>query len=268
MKKYIYTGLLLSLSWLNSSSQTIIKIEDPHITAQENRMVFKRWGNFLPNPRYKWGIQTNFHYTMTWGWLAPKQNGRYRKGADIRPLGVKGDQTQRMVYNSLLKSESDKEKKEADDIGSTALSELYYYAGAFSTIDPLWNLYYKIELKDVLNFEKNRPLVQNAQTLKYLKDTGITEWYENEMERLQDRLTGAFKTNMDRGSRILNYHRIMKEYYGIREQLKQHILASSTLIKLNNQVKKQNSGEDLENTSWEKRSEEDMIKKIMQNSKS
>jgi hypothetical protein len=267
MKKNVYLIFLILLN-LSGFSQTIRKVNDPHIQAQANRAVYKRWGNFLPNPSYNFfGIQTNIHYTNTWGILAPNQNGRYRRGKDLRPLSPNGEQSQRMVANAVLNETTDQYRKESDVIGKTAESELYYYSGLFSEVDPLWNIYYKIELSPVLKYNKSNPLSLQAEVIQYLTETGVNEWYDGEMTRLQDRLKGAFNTDMDRGSRILNYHRIMKEYYLVRAQLNQHLLNAQTLMKMSKQTKKQNSGEDLKNTTWEKSSEEEMIKKIMEKSK-
>lgn len=266
MKKS-YILILFFLIGLSSYSQPIKRINDPHIRAQENRMVYKKWGNFLPNPDYNFfGIQTNFHYTMTWGWFAPAQNRRYRNGSDIRPLGPKGEQTQRMLSNTLLNDVTEKYREESDEIGKTALSELYYYSGLFSSVDPLWNLYYKIELANVIDYDKSKKLSNNLETVKYLKDTGVTEWYQGEMERFQDRLVGAFKTNMDRGDRILNYHRIMKEYYLVKGKLGQHLTMASTMIKLNKRSQTQNSGEDIKNAVWGNKTDRDIMQEVLKNS--
>lgn len=262
---FIISFLLISIV---AFSQGIKKIEDPHIRAQANREVFKSWGNFLPNPKYNFfGIQTNIHYAMTWGWLSPNQNNRYRKGSDIRPLSPTGEQSQRMVSNTLLNNLTEKYREDTDEIGKTALSELYYYSGLFSGVDPLWNLYYKIELEEVIDYNKSIPLSANLETIKYLKDTGVTEWYQGEMIRFQDRLTGAFKTNMDRGDRILNYHRIMKEYYLVKGKLGQHLSMASTMINLNKRSQKQKSGEDLKNADWTNKSDREIMQEVLKNSK-
>lgn len=267
MKEKIFLFLFFFIGVV-SYSQGVKKINDPHITAQQNRMVYKSWGNFLPNPKYNFfGIQTNIHYAMTWGWLANSKYKNYRRGKDIRPLSPTGEQTQRMLMNTSLENVTQQYREQTDEIGSTALSELYYYSGIFAGVDPLWNLYYKIELEEVIDYNKSKPLSTDLEIVNYLKDTGVTEWYQSEMERFQDRLTGAFKANMDRGDRILNYHRIMKEYHLVKGKLGQHLTMASTMIKLNKRSQSQNSGEDIKNADWNYKSDREIMQEVLKNSK-
>src|SRR6202000_935134 len=41
---------------------------------------------------------------------------------------------------------------------------------------------------------------------------GLYSWYTNELSMLKERLNGARTTDMDRGSRIMAYYRMLKEY--------------------------------------------------------
>src|ERR1700749_754226 len=40
-------------------------------------------------------------------------------------------------------------------------------------------------------------------------------WYTNELDRLKQRLNGARTTDQDRGSRIMAYYRMLKEYQNL-----------------------------------------------------
>lgn len=252
------------------SQVTIKSIEDPHIKAQADRMVFQSWGNFLPNPKKIFGVNINYHYTATWGWAAPNQNARYRRGSDIRPLGPTGHQTQRMVMDFAYNSSSNDFRKQGEEIGRTAVSELYYYSGLFSEVDPLWQLYYKKTLKPVLDFDKNNfgeYTNNNNIVARYLHSTGVITWYTDEMERLQERLNGTFKANQDRGSRIINYHRIMKEYQSIEAQWLQHLTWAETSMKAKSDQQRMKRGGGLENVSWNYKNDSAIMRDVIKRSK-
>lgn len=218
MKKLLILTFLLFFSIVKLSAQVTIKsIKDPHIRAQQERMVFKKWGEWLPKGKYFFGLQYNIHHTMTWGWGSPNQNDRYRRGADIRPLGPAGQQTQRMAFNTLLKSTSDTYKEYSDSIARDATSELYNTSGLFSQLDPLWRLYYKKELVDVLNYNRNTVVATLSNNEKeYLTRTGGIDWYDEQMSIIQEKLNAAFNQDIDRGSRIINYHKLMLDFRKIQ----------------------------------------------------
>lgn len=259
---------LIFLGYGAMAQVTVKKINDPHIREQQNRMVITSWGNFLPKPKNFLGINVNPHYTMTWSWAAPTQNRRYRSGPDIRPLGPSGQQTQRMALNTILKSTSDKYKAHSDSVAQTALSELYNNSGMFSSIDPLWRLYYKKELEEVTDYSLSRALQPlTAKEREYLNETGVIQWYDNEMVRLQERLNAAFNVDMDRGSRVLAYHRIMKEYRKVLSEWNTHITWSATLLKMRETRNKVKSDTPMEFTQWNVQSETQLMRKIIDEAK-
>ncbi len=228
MKLFILKGLsaLLFLIVLCPGvfAQGFTVVNDPHIKAQQDRMVITGWEDFLPKPRYFLGVQTNIHFMRTWGWLAPSQNRSYRRGKDIRPLGPTGEQTQRMLLNAALVETSNAYRQYTDSIRRTAVIEMIYYSGLLSEVDPLWRLYYKAELKEVRNFDIQK--VKNAlnnEEIRYLEQTRMLDWFEEQMTMFRERLMVAFKTDMDRGSRILAYHRILQEYRQVRSKWDHHL---------------------------------------------
>ena len=260
--------LVTLICTLGFGQVTIKKIKDPHIRAQQDRMVITGWGDFLPKPRYFLGINMNYHYTMTWSWGAPAQNRRYKNGADIRPLGPTGQQTQRMAMNTLLKSTSDRYRQHSDSIARTTISELYHHSGLVSGADPLWQLYYRKELENVLNYNLDAIIREMPiQERSYLTETGIVGWFDGEMLRLHERLEGAFSSDMDRGSRILSYHRLMKEYRNVAAIWDSHVNSASSMLALR---KLNEHSKGIANTDaivWNSQSDSELMDRIITEAK-
>ncbi len=216
MKKLTILSVLFILAVSTIDAQTVRRIKDPHLAAQQRRMVFRAWGNFLPNPKSYWwtgGVNINPHYTATWSYLAPTQNRRYRSGADIRPLGPSGHQTVRMGLNTTFKQFSDQYRTYTDSIASDATAELTTSSGIFSTIDPLWRLYYSKELKGLLDYNLPNIVASLSETERlYLQRTHSINWYDEQMLMMQEKLNAAFNQDIDRGSRIINYHNLLLDY--------------------------------------------------------
>jgi len=77
----------------------------------------------------------------------------YRDGPDIRPMGPKGEQTQRALLAAAMLDQSSKLKKHAEGLGKTALSEMANHMGLLLPgADPLWLLYYERMLRDVKDY--------------------------------------------------------------------------------------------------------------------
>lgn len=251
-----------------SHSQSVKKIDDPHIRAQYNRMVFKSWGNFLPNPKKFLGTNINVHHTLTWGWGAPNQNGRYRKGSDIRPLSPTGEQTQRtaLLFDQFTRTTNIEHY--SNEMGKGAVSELYYNTGGvISEVDPLWQLYYKRMLKDVYNYNLSiftNKLLPNQKL--YLVDNGVISWFDDEMQRLNERLHGAFNVNMSRGSRIINYHRIFIEYEAILNKWNNHKAWAEPFVKLQKENIKTQKIQNLDFSKWKNR-DVAIMEKVIQDAK-
>jgi len=235
MKNYI-VYMLLFLGSQTAKAQMVIN--DPHLWHQANRMVATSWGYFRPDPKYILGVQVNIHHTMVWGWLAPNQNGRYRKGPDIRPLAAHGMQTQRQALMLQQSLSSQKHREISDSIAKQAISELANYSGLTSGIDPLWQLYYKVVLKDIDNYDLTKfttPL--SPDEMRYLQDARLIEWLDNEMLILKEKLHVAFNTDMDRGDRIMNYHTIFLDYNKVRDKWYNYIDAAKMSISMRSKIR-------------------------------
>jgi hypothetical protein len=74
-------------------------------------------------------------------------------------------------------------------------------------------LYYSDEFKPVLNYSMATILAGlSPQVSAKLISEGLYSWYTNELDRLKQRIQGAHSTDMDRGSRIMAYYRLLQEY--------------------------------------------------------
>lgn len=245
----------LIISLFSSTVKAQKKISDSALEAQQRRNVYIKWGDFKPEPSYPWwsfGLQMNPYYTTVWSWIdLDGDRGKYRKGPDIRPLGPVGEQTQReaSLYGMLMMS--NEYKKESDEIGSTAVKELLHNTGGIlSEADPMWILYYRKTLKDVNEYNlSNFTNKLTSLQRQYLVETKIIEWLDTEMIQLHERLDGAKSVNMDRGSRILNYHRIMLEYEKILGRWNYQVAWADKFTKVqarNSTIDKKNIG----NVNW------------------
>lgn len=186
------------------------KISDKHITHQQERMVFKQWDadKFTPKSGF---LGLNPEYWITWA-LHPN----YPK-TDLRPIGPVGPQTQRLLFAAAMQNSDNSYKLHADTLRNTALSEAVNYSVVLSAVDPLWQIYYRKEFDELLNLSDADPLSGLSPAEKgYLISTGLYDWYMDESNALLGRLQLARTTSVDRGSRIMAYHRMLAEYRKLR----------------------------------------------------
>ncbi|KGE12638.1 hypothetical protein DI53_3678 [Sphingobacterium deserti] len=179
---------------------------DKHVVNQQERMVFKQWHRkkFTPTRGF---LSLNYQYWLTWG-LHPN----YPK-TDLRPLSAGGPQSRRLLMVAAMKSTEEAYKLHADTLRNTALSETANYAGIASQTDPLWQLYYKKEFQDLLEFNEADLFAGLEPSVKdYVEQGGSADWYRKESQMLRERLEAVRTTNLDRGSRIIAYHRMLGEY--------------------------------------------------------
>lgn len=205
MKKLITLSILLTVTTFQITFGQRI-INDQSIRYQQERMVFKQWDKkkFTPTSGF---LGLNPYYWLTWGLMPSYKNN------DLRPLGPSGPQTQRLAMVGSMSGVEESYRKEADTVRNTAAAEIANQVGALSSTDPLWMLYYSKELKPVMDFSEASvlgPLPANVR--EKVVSEGLYDWYNKEIGMLAERLNGARTTNMDRGARILSYHRMLLEY--------------------------------------------------------
>jgi len=204
MKQFIFTAAVFLLS-LQSYAQSVVT--DKSIRYQQERMVFKQWdqNKFTPTSGF---LGLNPWYWLTWGFFYPN----YHK-TDLRPLSGSGPQTQRLALVAAMNSTDNSYKLQSDTLRNIALSEIAGQSGQVSGADPLWMLYYSNEFKPVLNNSMASILAGlSPQVSSKLVTEGLYSWYKNELDRLKERIEGAHSADMERGARIMAYHRLLQEY--------------------------------------------------------
>lgn len=206
MKLTTRITLALLLAGISLSLHAQRSIRDEHITNQQERMVFKQWSKNKFTPKGGW-LGLNPNYLLTWVWHPdyPKK--------DLRPLSAAGPQTQRLLLVAAMQNTENAYKLHADTLRNTALSEAAGYTGIGSAADPLWLLYYQHEFDPLMNQQEGQLLDgTEPQVRDYLTRTGVLDWYLEESHALAERLEAARSTTVERGSRIIAYHRMLDEY--------------------------------------------------------
>ncbi|MBT2560126.1 hypothetical protein J7E50_02685 [Pedobacter sp. ISL-68] len=198
--------LMLAICLCVSQAFAQMTINDESIRYQQERMVFRQWdkNKFTPTSGF---LGLNPYYWLTWG-LMPG----YKK-TDLRPLGPSGPQSQRLALVATMSAIDDSYRLHADTLRGAALSEMAGQAGAVSAADPLWIMYYSRELRPVLNHSQAEFLNRlPAKVRQQVIAEGTYNWYAEELEMLKERIDAAKAVNMDRGARILAYHRMLMDY--------------------------------------------------------
>jgi hypothetical protein len=205
MKKIILLSAYCLLLICHSYAQSVVN--DKSIRYQEERMVATQWdqNKFTPTSGF---LGLNPYYWLTWGFFYPN----YHK-TDLRPLSADGPQTLRLGLVAAMNNTDKSYKLQSDTVRNTALSEIANQSGALAGADPLWLLYYSNEFSPVLNNSGSAILAGlSPQVSAKLVSEGLYSWYQNELDRLKERIEGAHTADMDRGSRIMAYYRLLKEY--------------------------------------------------------
>jgi len=234
MKK---SGLIIFLCFLSAVAISQKKITDKHITYQQERMVFKQWDadKFTPKPGF---LGLNPQYWITWA-LHPN----YPK-TDLRPLGPLGPQTQRLMLAAAMQNTDNIYKLHADTLRNTALSEASNYSSALSFADPLWLMYYRNEFDGLLNQADADMLSGLSPTEKqYMISSGFLEWYTEESHALLERLEIARSTTLDRGSRIMAYHRMLSEFRKLSASWETKKSRAKTYLSIRSSAQKLRAGE-------------------------
>jgi len=252
MKLSLAFPILFFIS-ISLEGQTLIN--DKAIVAQQERMVFKQWDEdkFYPEPKRILGIPTNPIWYSTWA-LHPNY-----PELDRRPLSPRGEQTQRLGLAAAMQISSNYYKQHSDTVKNLANAEIARISGALSATDPLYQLYYKRELKLLEDPASSAFQGISPEVVSYMTDHGSYQWYLNNMASLSERYDFAKSLDMERGQRILMYHRIMLEMRDLLRKWQYKLDLSSNMLafrKLNQ--RKTNGGIVFSNTT----DEEDRAKRI------
>jgi len=226
MKIYVIMTLIILPLFRQCYAQKAVK--DDAMTYQQQRMVYQQWdqNKFTPKAGF---LSLNPYYWLTWGLFHPNYHN-----TDRRPLSASGPQTQRLALVGAMNSIDGRYKLQSDTVRNTALSEIANQSGLITEADPLWRLYYGNQLKPVLNYSVPDILAGLSPAVSAkLSEEGLVDWYRNELEMLRERVEAAHTTDMDRGARIMAYHRLLLEYrrlagvWAIRTSSAQATLAMS-----------------------------------------
>lgn len=257
MKTDFFILICFLVSW-NAAAQ--MAIHDRAIVAQQERMVHKEWDRdkFYPKPNRILGVPTNLLWYMTWA-LHPN----YPK-SDRRPLSPQGEQTQRLALAAAMSISSDYYKKEADSIQLASAKELTRISGAFSEVDPLYLLYYKNELKPLENPSEKAFDDVPLAVQDYLQETGVLDWFQKETVRLAERYQLAKKLDMERGQRILMYHRILQEMRQCLSRWQHQIHLSQQVVEFKS-LKSHVSSEVGSPARWMETDDQKVIERIIKN---
>jgi len=258
MKKSLMLSLLFAFSFLLSNRLFAQEeINDESLRYQEQRMVFQQWdqNKFTPTPGF---LDLNPYYWLTWGFDYPN----YHK-TDIRPLSATGPQTQRLALVAAMNSTDANYKLQSDTVRNTALSETANQSGLLSDADPLWLLYYNSEFQPVLNYSAAFILAGlSPQVSAKLVSEGTYNWYTNELARLKQRVQGAHSTDMDRGSRIIAYYRLLQEYKKLSAVWAIRTSTAQTTLNMAAQQQKLQSGQ-VTITGWTPHTDVEIANKVL-----
>jgi len=235
MKSIILFSTLLCFKLIAAAQ---INIRDDAIINQQERMVFKSWDpdKFTPKPGF---LGLNPLYWMTWG-LHPNYPKR-----DLRPLSPLGPQTMRIGFALAMSAASDAYKKHSDTLSSTAQAYYMAYSPLLSDLDPLWSIYYSEAFADFAQRYRHRFIGLDWTKISSLRDSGLDLWYQEQFTSLQQRVSLSRSLPMERGSRILSYHRLLLEHrklWARWEDAKSHVQTYRNLSSARERIKKRSSG--------------------------
>jgi hypothetical protein len=233
--KIILIVLFMASLYLPCHAQE--EIQDNAIIHQEQRMVFLQWDQSKFDPK-KGFLDLNPYYWLVWGLFDPN----YHK-TDLRPLSATGPQTQRLALVAGQNTIDGKYKLQSDTARNTALSQIASQSGLVSDADPLWLLYYRQEFQPLLNYSATALLGGlTPQVSAKLVSEGLYSWYTGQLAALKERLQGARTTDMDRGSRIMAYYRMLKDYRTLSGVWNIRVAAAAKDIQMTAQQKLLKSG--------------------------
>jgi len=257
MKKILITVVLISSV---CSLQAQKQIRDESLANQQERMVFKQWdrSRFTPTSGF---LGLNPYYWLTWG-LHPN----YPK-SDLRPLALLGPQTQRLSAVGGMQRTDKNYELESDSLRQTALAQFTGISGLLSATDPLWVIYYSRQFKELLDFDRERML--SALPLgarRKLLASGSVDWYTGELGILAERLEAARTVTLDRGARIMSYHRLLLEYKKMQAFWADKVIAAGRDAE-RSKVRSVLKGQEIKIESWTPDSDVGIAKEILRKRK-
>lgn len=220
--KYLLCFLCFCYSFLASAQVT--KVTDPTWLNQEKRQVFEDWADFKPDRHWFWGDLT-YNWALVWGYLAPAQNRRYRRGDDIRPLKMGGQEWQKTAKLKLMQEQAKVIRKEVDSIKKRALSDFAHWNSNVIEADPLYLLYYKRMLTPLKEFPEQPNSYQqwgfdNNNIYNHIKNTGQLPDLQEKLTLLKELHKKALNLEIPRGKRFLMFHKTLMGWREFQNRIK------------------------------------------------
>ena len=231
--------LILLLCWVFSLSRCLAQeeIQDNAIIHQQQRMVFLQWDQNKFDPKRGF-LSLNPYYWLVWGLFDPN----YHK-TDLRPLSLAGPQTQRLALVAGQNTIDGKYKLQSDTARNTALSQIAGESGLVADADPLWLFYYKQQFQPLLNYSPIYLLGPlPPQVSAKLVSEGLYNWYTGQLAMLKERLQGSRTADMDRGSRVMAWYRMLKEYRALSGVWSIRVAAAAKTLQMTAQQQQLKTG--------------------------
>ncbi len=271
------TLFLFFLTVQLSFAQSYKIIDDPAIVGQHKRMVFEKWGDWYPKPKYRqilwWKVQTNWSASRIWGynfygiptasWFSPPRNKRYKNGKDIRPLKSTGLQNQRYGVRLIEKNETEKIKNQAKELRDKSKRDFAHWTSMYAKYDPLWLIYYKKMLKPLKQFpEKPQTYrdwqLENDKIYQRLKQSGGIANLQEQLDVLKQNYKTAHTVDMPRGKRILLYHKTLLGWRKFIKKIKSYNRKTKHFLEIKPKLKNKNNHKVIKH-----KSDEEIVNKVM-----
>jgi hypothetical protein len=161
-----------------------------------------------------------------------------------------------------MKISSDYYKQQADTVKNIAAREMARISGALSGTDPLYLLYYKKELAPLDNIGALAFQFSSARVREYMLENGAYAWYLENMKSLEERYGFAKRQDMERGQRILMYHRILLDLRKLQSNWEYKLALSQKMLAFRESIAIRQQGK---GQRWKKAGQsEEMLEEILQ----
>jgi len=201
------TALFAFQAAFTAAVHSQVPIRDNPNYGQLERMSATKWDNWKPDPTTDWlGIPNNFEGWFYWRVL----HHGYYAGTDLRPLKSDGPYTHNIASITLQQPQDKAHTADMDTINNIQLAEFTNMSGG--DLDALYSVYYS----DVFSgLDKQHTLLLAtlpAATIKFLATNNIETQYLAKAAVIKERVSAVHNAYMQRGSRMLAYIRLEKEW--------------------------------------------------------
>jgi hypothetical protein len=203
------TPILSIILQLSLASQTTaqVPIQDNPNYGQLERMSATRWDNWQPDPNTDWlGIPDDFEGWFYWRVL----HHGYYTGPDLRPLKTDGPYTENIASIGVQQTQDQAHSDDMDSINNSQLTEFANMSGG--SLDVLYSIYYSGVFSDLDNQHTLLLAGLNPTTLQFLNTNNIETRYQEKAAVIKERVSAVHNAYMQRGSRMLAYIRLEKEW--------------------------------------------------------